>query len=711
MAAELRLDGSGRLLESVLDVGCGPHGLSIVAPEATFAGIDVMFGEPVAAHMVALCARPGPLPFADRAFDTVVCLDVVEHVAPGERAGFVAELARVAAHRVLVACPSTDGAWVERMLHDALRSAGAQPPQWLAEHDEHGLPTAAEIAGWANSVPGFRARSLSMPNGLLSGLIVLGDMLPGTAELAAREWRDNRERWRAVLDAARFGDSFRPAWALERRERGLAAIGAQALERQIWSAVRCPSCGGLGLGAEEAGQAVRCAACGCSIARGRDGAFDLGSPRAPGELEQAAQLAQDAEEVQAAELAGPAARVRRARRASAVEPGLLFAPRSWRRPIDWLAVLGTHIALAAPGDGPRLYIDGRGAGLDPLVVRSLVADACERLAGGGAFAPVVLLEGTVDEPPGATRVSDELELAQRLGAGAPGGSQDPRQEPARIVAHARWSKQIVDAAQAKLDRALLQAAAPPRFDAEPLVTVRIPTYGAVDELIGRAIPSALAGAWRNIEVLVCSDGPQPHARAAVEAIDDPRVRYIELDERPRYPSWPESFWRTAGTHAVNRLLDEARGSFIAPLDHDDGLTHDHIPALLAALERERADLVYGRTMAEWPSGDWRLHGSWPMVYGEVNHSAVLYSARLAHMRYDPDAWLLGEPGDWNLWRRMREAGAAICHLHEPVAVHFKERSSIGHAEEREPTDEELASDVLETCARELLRIPRRAPGG
>src|SRR5579875_2629151 len=104
VAAELRLDGSGRLLESVLDVGCGPHGLSIVAPEATFAGIDVMFGEPVAAHMVALCARPGPLPFADRAFDTVVCLDVVEHVAPGERAGFVAELARVAAHRVLVAC-------------------------------------------------------------------------------------------------------------------------------------------------------------------------------------------------------------------------------------------------------------------------------------------------------------------------------------------------------------------------------------------------------------------------------------------------------------------------------------------------------------------------------------------------------------------------------------------------------------------------------
>ena len=29
------------------------------------------------------------------------------------------------------------------------------------------------------------------------------------------------------------------------------------------------------------------------------------------------------------------------------------------------------------------------------------------------------------------------------------------------------------------------------------------------------------------------------------------------------------------------------------------------------------------------------------------------------MRYDPEAWIWDEPGDWNLWRRMRDAGAAI----------------------------------------------------
>ena len=73
----------------------------------------------------------------------------------------------------------------------------------------------------------------------------------------------------------------------------------------------------------------------------------------------------------------------------------------------------------------------------------------------------------------------------------------------------------------------------------------------------------------------------------------------------------------------------------------------------------------------------------------------MYSSRLGHMRYDTDAWLIDEPADWNLWRRMRDMGAAMTHLAEPVAVHFKERSSIDHRPDA--TDAPLAvraDDVL-----------------
>jgi glycosyltransferase involved in cell wall biosynthesis len=260
---------------------------------------------------------------------------------------------------------------------------------------------------------------------------------------------------------------------------------------------------------------------------------------------------------------------------------------------------------------------------------------------------------------------------------------------------------------------VLTAAPPPQTQGLPLVTVRIPTYGSTDLLVERAIPSVLAGGYANIELLVCSDGPQPHARAAVEAVADPRVRYIEVEKRPTYPSRPEAFWQTAGTYAVNRLLDEARGAFIAPLDHDDAFTADHIPALLAALTHGGADFAYGQAMAENLNGAWDLLGSAPLAHGQIVHATVLYSRRLCHMRYDPHAWLLNEPGDWNLWRRMSEAGARIHHLPVPVALHFKERSSIDgrpHEPDSDAVYEAIAADIVGTSARELLEVSSRATG-
>jgi glycosyltransferase involved in cell wall biosynthesis len=224
--------------------------------------------------------------------------------------------------------------------------------------------------------------------------------------------------------------------------------------------------------------------------------------------------------------------------------------------------------------------------------------------------------------------------------------------------------------------------------------------------VRRAIPSVLAGAYQNVEIVVCSDGPQPEARAAVEAVADHRVRYVELEQRPAYPTRPEAFWQVAGAYAVNRALDEAQGALIAPLDHDDAFTHDHIPTLLEALRASQGDFVYGQAMTEYPDGDWRLLGSAPLAYGEIVHASVMYTSRLGHLRYDPDAWLVEEPGDWNLWRRMRECGTAAVHLPVPVAVHFKERSSIDHRQRGDDvsTTELMAHDVVATSARALLTV-------
>jgi hypothetical protein len=87
------------------------------------------------------------------------------------------------------------------------------------------------------------------------------------------------------------------------------------------------------------------------------------------------------------------------------------------------------------------------------------------------------------------------------------------------------------------------------------------------------------------------------------------------------------------------------------------------------------------------------------------------------MRLDPDAWLIGEPGDWNMWRRIAGLDPLIAHLPRPVVMHFREKTMIEddpamtEAELHGPAEvtvEDLAADVLGTNAARLLEItPRR----
>ena len=381
---------------------------------------------------------------------------------------------------------------------------------------------------------------------------------------------------------------------------------------------------------------------------------------------------------------------------------VVLAP-DWRRPLDWLPELAAYV-VAAPLDGDTcLALDVRDPALPVDVVAGLIERACVHLSEGQNFAEVLIVVDDVDLPEPVTSAGD---LVERLGLTVPELPHDDR----AVVQHARWAKAIVDELQVAVDGALLRGARTVRLEGEPLVTVRIPTYGSVDLLLERAIPSVLAGSYRNVELLVCSDGPQPHAHEAVGALADPRVRYLELPDRPRYPERAESFWQVAGTAAVNAMLDEAKGDVIAPLDHDDAFTHDHIPVLLNAL-RAGADFAFGVAMVESAEGAWGLLGSLPLTHGRIVHASVMYTRALGHMRHDPEAWVAGEPGDWNMWRRMRDAGAKIGHVDHPIALHFKEGSSkAGREEDASELLARFAEDVRSTGARALLTVASRERG-
>jgi hypothetical protein len=205
----------------------------------------------------------------------------------------------------------------------------------------------------------------------------------------------------------------------------------------------------------------------------------------------------------------------------------------------------------------------------------------------------------------------------------------------------------------------------------PLVTIRIPTFDHGPLLVERSINSALAQTYDNIEILVVGDGATPETIEAAATVHDPRVQFVNLP-KPMYPLDPERRWQVAGTHAVNHALDLARGAWIAPLDDDDEFTPDHVEILLAVALENRLELVYGQSLMEKGDGSWGLVGEWPPRLGGLCHGSVLYAADLRFFHYDPDAWRLMEPGDWNLWRRMLEAGVRMGNLEHVVYRHYLE---------------------------------------
>ncbi len=83
------------------------------------------------------------LPFADREFDVVLALDLLEHLRADLRPTALSELARVADGKLIVGCPCGERALkADRAL---ARYYALQPrpvPPWLVEHLENGFPEA-----------------------------------------------------------------------------------------------------------------------------------------------------------------------------------------------------------------------------------------------------------------------------------------------------------------------------------------------------------------------------------------------------------------------------------------------------------------------------------------------------------------------------------------------------------------------------------------
>lgn len=117
------------------------------------------------------------------------------------------------------------------------------------------------------------------------------------------------------------------------------------------------------------------------------------------------------------------------------------------------------------------------------------------------------------------------------------------------------------------------------------ITIGIPVYN-VEKYIRRAIDSALAQTYPDIEFLVCDDGSQDGSIAIVEEYqrNHPRGKDIRIVHQPH---------NMGLGNARNRIIEETRTRYLYHLDADDAIAPQAIELLYNAAKEHNSEIVYG----------------------------------------------------------------------------------------------------------------------
>lgn len=128
---------------------------------------------------------------------------------------------------------------------------------------------------------------------------------------------------------------------------------------------------------------------------------------------------------------------------------------------------------------------------------------------------------------------------------------------------------------------------------KPIISTVIPTRNR-PLLVERAVKSALAQTFKEIEVIVMIDGSDASTRAVLAEIDDPRLKCVEL----QIPG--------GAAAARNAGVSEAVGEWIAFLDDDDEWLPQKLERQIevANCSQYEFPIVASRLTARSPKGDY-----------------------------------------------------------------------------------------------------------
>ena len=280
------------------------------------------------------------------------------------------------------------------------------------------------------------------------------------------------------------------------------------------------------------------------------------------------------------------------------------------------------------------------------------------------------LERVVDEQATSRHLDALRERAEGIGAGLDALRQDFGVSSGREmdILHALYTD--IPGNRRRLWR--LRASpdyAQPFTEPDPLVSVCIPTYNNLEDLVGRSLPSVLGQTYENLEIIVVGDAAPPEVEEAVLSFHDKRIRYVNLTVRGPYPQEPMMMWLVAGAEPAREALRLSRGSWIAEHSDDDVFLPDHVEALLADARERRLEIVYGKIRRLDPDGPDVILGTFPPTFAQFGLQAMLLHGGFRLFPHEPLV-AFHMPADQDWIDLMMKIGARIGMIDQIVTDYY-----------------------------------------
>ena len=193
------------------------------------------------------------------------------------------------------------------------------------------------------------------------------------------------------------------------------------------------------------------------------------------------------------------------------------------------------------------------------------------------------------------------------------------------------------------------------------VSVLTPIYKTDERFLREAIESVLDQTFADFEFLLLDDCPEDDRERVVRSYDDPRIVYLKNE-------------RNLGIAASrNRLIDLAKGEYLAVFDHDDICRPERFAKEVTYLDAHpECGVVSGWTrptgggVNEYPEDDHAIKVAMMAGISMWHPAAMVRRSALGELRYEAD---FTPVEDYMLW--MRLSSRTVFHNLQDVMIDYR----------------------------------------